>query len=677
MLALSPVSPTLAWAASSSVDKAETVHVELDTMGEVSRVRVEDLLSNPAQKPQLKDRSDLDDIKPQSDDQSFTKSSDGTITWSADGEEVSYEGTSTKKPPVRVKVSYTLDGKKVQPSDLAGATGHLVMRFDYENTSSRPGTIRGKQQRIYTPFVCMTAALLDGKVFSNVTVTNGKVIEDKGGLAVVGFATPGLRESLDTGAENTKLDLPEYLQIEADVTDLALDPIYTIVTPELLDELDTSDLGFDELDDFGEGADELEDAMGQLIDGASTLEDALQQLADGGTQLGKGAAALKEALGGLPKGTAALAEGAHGLADGLDTATEVADQLAEGTEGLPTLVTTSEEALDATSKAVDGASSAVKEAQQSVTALQQGLSDFGLEEAKTAAADTYSAAEQVQSTAQEARDALAATAPVVTVPPEISTGLQGAQDALAALEALDTTNLSEEQLAALEQAKSSLAAVTSAQEALSGITASIDSVSLDTLDTAIQTLSTSNATLQATKIDASTVSESAQTAATSLQTAADALTGTSEGFSTAADLLDALDKATGGVSAGISGLATSLGDATDGASTLAKQLDGLATQAPQLLSGVDALSTGASQLAQGLSATAQGSGALTQGLSTFNDEGISKVVNAFDELDEDLGSTSDRLDALRDAARAYNSFSGKADGATSSVRFIYKTAQIG
>ena len=44
-LVTSQVSPTLALAA-ASVDKAETVHVQLDGSGQVSSIRVEDLLAN-------------------------------------------------------------------------------------------------------------------------------------------------------------------------------------------------------------------------------------------------------------------------------------------------------------------------------------------------------------------------------------------------------------------------------------------------------------------------------------------------------------------------------------------------------------------------------------------------------------------------------------------------------
>ena len=46
-------------------------------------------------------------------------------------------------------------------------------------------------------------------------------------------------------------------------------------------------------------------------------------------------------------------------------------------------------------------------------------------------------------------------------------------------------------------------------------------------------------------------------------------------------------------------------------------------------------------------------------------------------LRSSLDGVSDRMDALRDAAKAYDTFAGKAEGQKGSVRFIYKTEQIG
>ena len=53
----------------------------------------------------------------------------------------------------------------------------------------------------------LTGLLLDGSRFSDVTVTNGRVVNDGSHIVVVGMALPGLQENLQIDAE--KLELPE------------------------------------------------------------------------------------------------------------------------------------------------------------------------------------------------------------------------------------------------------------------------------------------------------------------------------------------------------------------------------------------------------------------------------------------------------------------------------------
>ena len=52
----------------------------------------------------------------------------------------------------------------------------------------------------------------------------------------------------------------------------------------------------------------------------------------------------------------------------------------------------------------------------------------------------------------------------------------------------------------------------------------------------------------------------------------------------------------------------------------------------------------------------------------FNDEGISVLTGA---VNEKLPDVVDRLKALRDASKSYDSYSGISDDMDGSVRFIY------
>lgn len=671
MLATSPLSPAIAYA-DSSPDKSETVHVELDAEGAVTSINVEDLLANTQGAQTLSDRSTLHDITPHEDEQTFDDAGNGSITWAAGGTSVQYEGASNEEPPVKIKVSYTLDGSPVDPAKLAGATGHLKLRIDYENTVSSLQMVGDEQRTIFTPFLCMTAAMLDSDVFSNVKAVNAKVIEDKGGIAVVGYAVPGLRESLDIDPDDFDLDLPDYLEIEADVADLVLDPLYTIVTPELFGDLDTSDLDFD---GFGEGGDELQDAMSKLIDGSGELTNALNKLADGNKKLGGGAQALKEALGALPTDMDKLKTGADTLAEKLGEAQGVAEQLAEGAGGLS-------EAAAGAKQLVDGASAQVGSAAAAVSELDAAVGTLDLDDAKAAITDASEAADAAHS-ATDAAKALVDSASGANEAQvgEAVSGIEAARrqlDDVASVLDTEGLELTDEQREALSQALS--AKVDAALNALDEARGKVESVSTNppvgldekaaALEEASERLAADKKQIVGSVKDVKAVSEGASNALGELGAASQALGG-------ASNLLESVTTGASGLSAGMDGVAAGLDAAAQGTKTLATGIGKVAGETPKAIDGMGELAKGIDQVTAGISATADGSGKLTEGLSTFNDEGIAKIVDAFEDLDDDVNGLTDRLNALRDAAKHYDNFAGKADGQSGSVRFIYKTEQIG
>lgn len=86
----------------------------------------------------------------------------------------------------------------------------------------------------------------------------------------------------------------------------------------------------------------------------------------------------------------------------------------------------------------------------------------------------------------------------------------------------------------------------------------------------------------------------------------------------------------------------------------------------QLASGAQALYDGANQL---LAGTVQMSG----GLNQFNTEGISQLTGALDT--DQLHALQTVLDAMLQRMQDYDGFAGTPEGAVSTVKFIYKTAE--
>ena len=106
--------------------------------------------------------------------------------------------------------------------------------------------------------------------------------------------------------------------------------------------------------------------------------------------------------------------------------------------------------------------------------------------------------------------------------------------------------------------------------------------------------------------------------------------------------------------------------AADGAHSAKDGSAQLAAGTQTLYDGVNTLNNGAAQLKDG-------SGRLKDGLNQFNDEGISKLTGALDE--DQIHDLKIVLDEMSSRLEDYTSFAGAPEGAESTVKFIYKTAE--
>ena len=88
--------------------------------------------------------------------------------------------------------------------------------------------------------------------------------------------------------------------------------------------------------------------------------------------------------------------------------------------------------------------------------------------------------------------------------------------------------------------------------------------------------------------------------------------------------------------------------------------------------GINKAAEGANTLNSSAAQIAEGSKTLSDGAAEFYENGIKAVVDAL----EMLGPQAEKLGALADAAEAYQSYSGIADGMTGSVKFIFRTEPI-
>lgn len=395
----------------NDADKDESVYLISDANGNVNKTIVVDHLKNKDKKDTLEDASNLSDIENVKGKEKFTQSGD-KLTWQAGGKDIYYQGTATAEPPVTQKVTYYLDGKEISPEDLAGKSGKVKIRFDYTNTTSYTETVNGEKQTVSVPFAAITGLVL-GDGFENIEVTNGKAEVSDSSSVVLGYALPGLKDSL--GIKDGDLDgdvnIPEYMEMTADVKNFSMPAAMTFVVNASdyvsTDGIDTSDLD-DMINDLKDASTQLQDGSKTLAEGTDTLADGLSTLqsklgtfasgvgtlksglktytdgvstlSGGLNTLGNSTGALVSGADKLNSGAGQLASGSATLKDGLKSYTDGANGLAKGASdldaGIGTLAEKSGTLVDGATKLDDGAS----QLSASASSINEGIKslDTGL-----------------------------------------------------------------------------------------------------------------------------------------------------------------------------------------------------------------------------------------------------------------------------------------------------------
>lgn len=362
--------------ASSSKEnsKEETVYVFADAAGKQNKLIVNEKLKNASKASTINDTTNLKDVKNINGDETF-QINGSQVTWSADGRNITYQGTYNEAAPVTMNVTYYLNDKEIKADELAGKSGKVKIRFDYTNNLKKQILVNGKTKEAYVPFTMITGMILSSDKFSNIEVTNGKMIESDKGNIVVGITMPGLKESLNLSfdSELADIDIPQYFEVMADVNDFELDMTMSVATSNAftaanLDELNL-DKVTDKVDELSTAGNQLEDGTKQLADGVSALNDKVPELKDGVTKLDDGASALKDGATQLNDGANVLQGGAAHLDSGVDTLKDGATKLDDGMS-----------ALQDGAAQLDGGVSALQDGaaqlREGSSALQSGIGEY-------------------------------------------------------------------------------------------------------------------------------------------------------------------------------------------------------------------------------------------------------------------------------------------------------------
>ena len=634
------------------VDKDETVYVFAKANGDVDNILVNETLKNRDKSDKIEDTTDLKDIVNVKGNETFTQNGN-KITWDAAGNEISYQGTTDKELPVSVKATYYLDGNEISPEDLAGKSGKVKIRLDYTSNETVTKEVNGKDEDISVPFVAVSGMVL-GDNFKNIQVTNGKYLAQGENNIVVGYAIPGLDDGVKDAAADLDTEIPEYVEVSADVTDFSLDMTVTLL-------VNGSEMNFSggvDLTDLDKLTDSLSSAGDQLADGSGELSDGATQVSDGAGTLASKMGDLTTGASSLKAGMETLSSSSGDLASGVAVIDQSAQAIAAGVNTLDTAVNTkmTEEEQAAVAKQAASQVSASVEAQFAAGTdtynyiYNSAVSNYtnSMNNATDQIAQAY-----INSDAYTAfyNSALAAQAAQIASEKATQAAAQGADFA---------TVYQQAYTAALASADLQTAVATQVQGAFKQMAQ----------QTTTSLAEGGKAAIGQSVVDAC---KSAATQAASQAAGQAAVQGAETAKATIASQIEATQANGYSLVSGANALAK-------GTSTLAGSVPALKDGISQLVNGANALASGAGQLkdgavtlADGASQVADGAGTLNESLVTLNNEAIKKMISAYNG---DVKDSVERLQAAMEAATEYDSFGGKSDNTAGVTKFIIKTAAI-
>ena len=624
----------------SQKDKNETTYTSMDADGNIIESVVTEQLANNGKHDNISDYSTLKNIENTSGHEKFSKNGNNII-WDANGKSIKYKGTPTSGLPVNVKITYYLNDKKMTAKEIAGKSGNVTIRFDY--TVNQSDIVNGKL--IKHPYTIASGVVLSDDNFSDITVSNGKALDDGNKTVVMGVAFPNMNENL--GISRTNLDIPNSVVINAHTEKFEIDGTYTAAMSGIANDLNGNISGVkgkaakleNSLMKLGQASNKLEQGSKDLKSGVDELANGTAKLKSGSSEVLSGANSLNSALQQLTANSASLRNGAAQVERQIfaNATTQLQDQLGDDTIVLSpstyakVLAGISDGAI---AKAEGKMRSSLSTAGVSDTITQNNIISLAYNKmmadgkSEATAAEVAQYIQQAGVTAKEAQKA----AGYIN------------QYKNAAVITLKTAGYTDEQLA-------------------SGT--GQQTIMLTAVEMGLTSGSTNMATLQAQEANATKLLISAKEYEIASQGASDnvkKLSAIAVGKDVPAKLkslkeqLDALEMFIAGVKQYTAGV------------------DAAAAGSSKLVSGLEHLNSGITKLDDGSNKVDAGATQLAAGMTQLNEQGIQKFISTLNKAD--IGKITSRLEATIIASKQEVFVGGKDSNMTGESRLIFKSGEV-
>ena len=592
-----------------------------------------------------------------------------------------------KELPVDLKITYTLDGKKIKPEKLAGKSGHLVIRYDYENKHKVTANVNGHAEKMYVPYACVTGVIFENDNFKNVEVKNGKMMDDGSHTIVAGIALPGLQENLKVSKSD--VDIPDYVEISADIENYEHPEALTICTSQVFSEIDTDSIT--DIDGLKDSFNKLTEAMDQLMDGSdklyegiSLLEEKSGELKEGIDKLEAGSLSLKNGALDLDSGASAISDGSDKLYDTLSLLTSKNDTLQGGAlqvynsilaSGTSQIKAAGIDIPNLTREnyagVLGGVISSLDPEAIYNTALTEVTNQVEAKRPEIKEAVIVAVKEQVEAQVKEGARA------------QVIEGVEARKDEIKAAVVDKVLHISlEEYNKAVEEGKIPELVQIKVDEAVEGQAAKIVEEKMESDEIkqliASKTEETMTSDEIAAKIGELTNIKVQELIARAMQSdeVQNKFAEAEAGLKAMVELkssLDSYDAFYNGLMTYTNGVASvTEGSLTlkNGAHTLKDGTTKMVDGSGQLYDGISYMKGNTPVLLDGISQLKDGSLQLSDGLRQFNEEGISKLVKAYNN---DIDPLIARVKASFNAAKNHDTFAGVSSEKESEIKYIYRT----
>lgn len=205
-----------------------------------------------------------------------------------------YQGTMMGELPLKIGLSYYLDGKPVDAQSLAGASGHLKIMMEYAANESCSEAVR-------EGLMTQVTAVFNTEKASNVNAKDATLVTVGSSVNASYIVMPGEKGTF---------------VMEADISNFEMDPITITMLKGALSISGVTD----SINDFEDGFDEMIDGAGEMVDGTTELKDGMKTLAgkvgklsDGLAQLGASGALIDDGMTQYEEALKTYISGVQGL----------------------------------------------------------------------------------------------------------------------------------------------------------------------------------------------------------------------------------------------------------------------------------------------------------------------------------------------------------------------------